>query len=216
MKFNKLLIAIPFLVLIHLSLLISIMSNGTEMIKLFPIILLASCFIIGFFHKPIDTRFATYSTIVYLSSFALQAVGVNTGAIFGQFFYGNNLGFIVFDTPLITGLLWLVLSYGSSITVEFILLKIATTIHPILKALLASFVILVLVFLLENIAGPLDFWYWKYQTAPLQNYTAWFVFSLAFNFLFQKLEIDATNKIALWYMLIITTFLSALNIMPIA
>jgi putative membrane protein len=211
MKTNKTIIAILFLVILHFTLLASVFLNGSEAIKYLPIVIFADCFIVGFFHKQIDARFAAYALIVYVSSFVLQAIGVRSGNIFGPFFYGNSLGITVFETPLIIGLIWLLLSYSASATIGFFVSKWPVIKTSVAKALLASCLMLVVAFLIERNAATFDFWYWKNQTVPLQNYTAWFAFSFAFNFLFQKLEIDTDNKMAVWFMGLFTAFLLGLN-----
>jgi putative membrane protein len=215
MKTNKTFIAIPFLVILHFTLLVSIFLNGSETIKYLPIVILIDCFIVGLFHKQIDMRFAAYATILYVSSFFLQAIGAKTGKIFGQFFYGNSLGVTVFETPLIIGLIWLLLSYSSSVSISLFTVKKPSINNPVIKALLASCLMLIIAFLIESNAAAYDLWYWKNQTAPVQNYTAWFVFSFTFNFLFQKLEVDIDNKIAVWFLGLFAAFFLGLNIISI-
>jgi putative membrane protein len=163
-----------------------------------PFILFAS-------HSRYDIRFIAYVVIVFAGGFAVQWIGVETGRVFGEFFYGNNVGYKVLDVPIVAGLTWLVLSYCSSITSVKIfsqpifsktsfVVKYAQILIPLLASLL---MVLVDVFI-EQIAGTFDWYYWKNQQAPVQNYTAWFAFSFAFNFLFYKLDVDTDNKVAVW------------------
>jgi putative membrane protein len=201
------------LIFIHLLWFIFPAVNGIEWMNLSPLFLVVCCFVLGLYHKGIDSRFVTYTGIVCVASVVLYAVGVNTGRIFGSFFFGQALGVMVLDTPLIIGILWLLLSYTSSVTVSGFTKKVRVLNKPIINALLASVIVLIVDLLLEQIASRSDFWYWKNQETPLQNYTAWFVFAFAFNFLFQQLEIESENKTARWFMPLFLLLLIGLNLL---
>jgi uncharacterized membrane protein len=201
------------LVIVHLIWLLLPLLKGFEWMSLSPVFIVLCCFIVGYGHKGFDTRFVTYAGIVYLMAFALSALGVYTGRIFGSFFYGLNLGVLVADTPLVIGVFWLLLSYTASVTVSAFTQNVSVLNNPIVKALLASLLMLTVDLLLEPIASSADFWYWKNQEIPLQNYTAWFVFAFAFNFLFQQLQIDTSNKIARWFLCLFILFLITLNVL---
>jgi hypothetical protein len=207
-------IGILTLLIIHLIWFWVPLLYGFEWMNLSPLLIVLSCFIVGFFHPTIDTRFVTYATIIFIAGFVLSAVGAHTGRIFGPFFFGRNLGFQLWDTPLVMGLFWLLLSYTTAITASFICQKNAGLNRPMVRVLLASILMLVIALLLEQIASGIDFWFWKYQHAPLQNYTAWFVFACAFNFLFQQLEVDAGNKLAPWFLFLFMLLLLSLNLLP--
>ena len=68
-------------------------------------------------------------------------------------------------------------------------------------------------FFIEQVAPTYDFWYWKNQLVPLQNYTAWFAFAFAFNFLFQRLQIAQNNKVAVWLYGLMLLFFVGLNVL---
>lgn len=199
----------------HAALLFSIVVFGADTVKYLPLTLLLSCFVVGFFHTQPDTRFAVYIAVVFFSSFVLQAIGVNTGAIFGKFLYGNNLGVTIFETPLIVGILWLLLSYTSAMFVSQIVAAFAVLNTVFAKVFLAALLMVSINLLMEQSAAACDWWYWKYQATPVQNYTAWFAFSVAFNFLFYKLEVNTDNKIASGFFVIIWLFFFGLAIAPL-
>ena len=52
---------------------------------------------------------------VFAASFLVEAVGVNTGKIFGSYSYGSALGPKLWNTPLIIGLNWFVLIYCTNV-----------------------------------------------------------------------------------------------------
>ncbi len=214
MKIKKSFLAISLLALIYAVLLICVFTLGIDTVKHLPLLLLVSCFLVVFFHPQLDTRFAVYAAIVFMSGFVLQAIGVNTGTLFGQFLYGKHLGAALFETPLIMGILWLLLSYCSSVFMSQIVSGSAVLNTLFAKMFLAGLLMVSINVLMEQSAAVCDWWYWKYQVTPVQNYTAWFVFSVAFNFLFHKLEISAGNKVASWFLGIIWLFFFALAVLP--
>lgn len=215
MKVNKHFFAVSLLVLMYAVLLVCIFTVGLDVVKYLPLVLLLSCFVVGLFHTLPDTRFVIYIAIVFFSSLALQVIGVGTGAIFGQFLYGTHLGVTIFDTPLIIGILWLLLSYTTAVFASQILSKSVVLNSVFAKVFLAALLMVSMNMLMEQSAAACDWWYWKYQVTPVQNYTAWFAFSVAFNFLFYKLEINTENKIARWLFVIIWLFFFGLAIAPV-
>lgn len=52
---------------------------------------------------------------VFAASFLVEAVGVNTGKIFGSYSYGSALGPRLWNTPVIIGLNWFVLIYCTNV-----------------------------------------------------------------------------------------------------
>lgn len=198
MKIQKTLVSIGVLCILYAVGLIGTIWFDASILKLSSINLLVSIFILGINHQPLDSKIALFAGIVFFASFTLEAVGVSTGAIFGQYFYGENLGVKVFETPLIIGINWLMLCYCSSVVVSQIIANHQAFNKPLIKALIAAVIMVGLDAVIEQVAPMVDFWFWKNQVVPLQNYTAWFAFAFAFNFLFQQLQIESNNRVAAW------------------
>ncbi len=212
MKPGKQFLAISVLFVLYTMGIVGTLAYGTGILALTPLTLLVATFIIGLYHRPLDGRFVAYSVVVFVGGFLLSAVGANTGSLFGWFFYGNNLGVKIFDTPLVIGLHWLLLCYCSSVWISTLAKRFVSLNTIITKALLASMVMLAIVVLIEQVAPFCDFWYWKNQEVPIQNYTAWFAFAFAFNYLFQRLEIDTDNPLAKWVLGLKILFFTVLNL----
>lgn len=212
MKQRKELIWLAVLVLVYAIVVLGTLAYGSEVLVLTPVVLLAAAFISGLFHPEMDGRFIAYIFIVFLAGFALSAVGAATGSIFGGYFYGNNLGVKLFDVPIIIGVYWLLLSYCSSVWISNLSKTVGSLNTSVGKALLASLVMVSVDVLMEQVAQAGDFWYWKNQLVPVQNYTAWFAFSFAFNYLFQRMEIDTRNPMAKWVLLLHVLFCIVINL----
>lgn len=184
-----------------------------DLLPLSPINLILSAVVLFYFHQPKNTFFWIWAIGVFQAGYILELLGVTTGRIFGQYFYGNNLGLKMADVPVIIGLNWVMLCYVSMHVAELFFSKIGkqNTVNPIIKIALSALLMLCVDFLIEHVAPQLDFWYWKNGSIPIQNYTAWYIFAFAFMFVYQKLELPLTNKIAPWLYVFQLVFFAGMN-----
>ncbi|MDC0584441.1 carotenoid biosynthesis protein [Bacteroidales bacterium] len=160
-------------------------------IKLIPFALLLSFGLLMLFNETeINKKTLIAFSIILTVSFMVEAIGVKTGMIFGNYTYGNGLGFQLFNTPLIIAINWLFMVYASAVVVRKIKVK------SFLKVILASCVMVVYDGILEQMAPKLDMWKWDGDVVPIQNYVAWFIFALLFHFILGRMKIDIKNKIA--------------------
>ena len=160
-------------------------------LKLIPLALLLSFAALVLFHtEQFTTKASLVFTSIYILSFAVEMLGVNTNLIFGDYKYGNSLGLKLFNTPLIIGINWLLLVYVTSSIFEKI------KIHNISKVVLASFVMVFYDIILEQVAPKLDMWSWNNAFVPLQNYLAWFVIALCFQTIIKAFGIKTQNYLA--------------------
>jgi putative membrane protein len=127
---------------------------------------------------------------IFIAGFLVEWVGVNTGYIFGTYYYGNCLGFKLFNTPVIIGLNWLLLVYLSANITIRLQLKLFPSI--IVSSLVMVFYDLVI----EHVASDLNMWYWFNNSIPFKNYIAWFVIALLFHSIVKIFKIDVKNTIA--------------------
>ena len=161
-------------------------------LKLIPIALVLSFVGLAIFDQSELNKKTIGSLLaIYILSFSVEAIGVNTGLIFGSYEYGNNLGLKISNTPLIIGLNWVFLIYCTATIYEDF--KLST----VLKVVLASFTMLLYDIVLEQMAPVLGMWQWQNDIIPFQNYLAWFALALIFHSLLKILKIRFSNKIAL-------------------
>lgn len=196
MSVSKSTLAIIFLVIIHIVGFVGTAFFDESMMKLTPVNLLVSLGIVLWFHKQPNAYFLAYLIVVYLFGFAIEWAGVETGKIFGQYFYGENLGIKILDIPLIIGINWVMLSYCAMNIAGLLYQSLNLKVNQILIPFVASLLMVFADFWIEQLCSRFDFWYWKSNIIPLQNYTAWFFFSFAFNYLYFKLDLPTNNKIA--------------------
>jgi putative membrane protein len=135
-----------------------------------------------------------------------EIIGVKTGYLFGDYYYGANLGSKFMGVPFVIGCNWAILSISSGNLIH----KLKTSIY--LKTLLASLLMVLLDFMIEPIAMELDYWQWKNGEIPVYNYICWFVLSLPLSFLYFKLKLSEQNKLTNGLYLILVVFFGILLI----
>jgi putative membrane protein len=102
--------AIIFLAIIYMVGLLSSLVFNSEIIQLTWLNPLISSIILFAFHQGKGFYFWLWVAGVFQAGYLLEMFGVKTGRIFGEYIYGNNLGYKWNDVPLIIGLNWLMLS----------------------------------------------------------------------------------------------------------
>ena len=128
---------------------------------------------------------------IFLLGFIIEAIGVNTGRIFGNYQYGDALGLKLFNTPLFIGLNWLFLTYTGVSISEKLSGKISV------QLLIAPTIMLVYDLVLEQLASKMDMWSWPNASIPMENYIAWWLIGFVFGCIFKLFKIDTRNPIAL-------------------
>ncbi len=165
-------------------------ASSAFFIALTPFALILSFGLLLVFHSKFDIN--TYLTFLAIAvlGFLIEERGVNTGVIFGDYSYGETLGFKISNTPIIIGLNWLLMTYISASVVEMF------KIHTVLKIISASLLMVIYDLVLEQVAPLMNMWSWQNSTVPVQNYVAWFIVALVFQSIFRIRKIDTYNSIA--------------------
>ncbi|MGF1635591.1 MAG: carotenoid biosynthesis protein [Cyclobacteriaceae bacterium] len=171
-----------------------------------PFNLLCTLFLLIDWHIKWTKKFAAYIAIAWIVSFTVEALGVNTGQIFGAYTYGPVLGPQLFDTPLMIGVNWLILLISTG--------HIAALWHqnPNIRALIAASLMVAMDLIIEPVAIYFNFWNWQQVDVPLQNYLGWFITALILQLLYSHLKINPKNRLAILVILSQTVFFIALNL----
>ncbi|HAA00909.1 MAG: carotenoid biosynthesis protein [Flavobacteriales bacterium] len=128
---------------------------------------------------------------IFVLSFVVEMVGVMTGALFGEYAYGANLGWKMYEVPIVIGLNWLMLVYATQ-QVASVLFS-----HWLLIAFFGALLMTGMDFLIEPVAMKLDYWQWKDDTIPFRNYLSWFIFGFIFQVLMVKVFRPKMNPAAI-------------------
>lgn len=157
---------------------------------LVPFHLLTSLVLVLIYHEDWHKTATVFFAVAYLTGFWVEALGVHTGVVFGQYMYGNTLGPKIWEIPLVIGANWLVLIYCAGVWVEQWLSGV------FVKALVAAALVVGLDVLIEPVAMRLDFWGWTGSIVPFQNYVAWYIVSFGLLLLFYLLPFQKKNRMA--------------------
>lgn len=186
-----------------------------------PVNLLVVTGMLFYNHSRWDVRTVFSFTLVGILSFFIEALGVNTGLIFGAYSYGRTLGPALLNTPLLIGLNWVLLVYlCHSVSVMLIeklpadsfISRLYGKTPVLLVAFFGGLLMVVYDIILEPAAIQLDMWSWAGVGIPVQNYVAWFLFSFVFILFIGLSRIDTRNKTALPLYLIQLAFFLVLDI----
>ncbi len=138
-----------------------------------------------------------------LLGWLIEVLGTNTGFPFGEYTYSDILGPGLFGTPIMIGLLWWVLIRSAYDLMSYVTSSI------VIKSILTGLSMVSLDFLIEPVAIELNFWHWKKQIVPIENYLAWFLCSSLFAGLTDKGSVK--NPLSHWIWIVMVLFFGALN-----
>lgn len=195
-----------FLILIYLCGSVGMVLQPAFFLPFTPLSLLLTSFVY-LLHQPFTEKSFFNAFIgVALLGFASEWIGVQTGAIFGEYQYGASLGPKIDGVPVLISLNWaLLVSAGVQFAGRIL-------IHPVFTPLLASTFITALDFLIEQSATPLGYWFFEGGMAGIHNYLGWFLVSCLASFLFQKPLLKGQSKIAILILLLQVLFFGTIFI----
>jgi putative membrane protein len=159
-------------------------------LQLTPFHLVSSMILLLLFDNNRNKIILNFTAFVLVYGFALEAVGVNTGIIFGNYVYGEALGPKIWGTPLLIGVNWFILSYSIGILISRIQL------NNILKIMLAAFMMTLIDVLIEPVAIELNFWNWEGGVVPYRNYLGWFLGATVIFTLWFNIKHENSNRIS--------------------
>lgn len=174
--------------------------------RLIPFALVLSTAGLFFFHSKFNGTTITVYLTIYISAFVFETIGVNTGTIFGLYYYGKSLGFSVMNTPVIIGLNWLLLVYLTSSVLEKTKWPVAIQV-PVASLMMVGYDLII-----EQVAPLLDMWHWVYNVVPMKNYIAWFILAVVFHSLLKIFRIKTENRLAAVILICQTVFFLVLLI----
>lgn len=165
--------------------------TGDLFISLIPVVIILTLAVSLAFHgQPWDLKTISLFSGIVLFSWIIEAAGVETGKIFGNYAYGPALGLKLFGTPLLIGLNWLLLIYGTAGITEMLPL------NPAGKVLSASLLMVIYDLILERMAPALGMWQFEGGIAPAGNYIAWFLIAVFFHSILRISGIVISNRVA--------------------
>jgi len=215
LQFSKYQAATAIAVLFHAIGLIGILFFNRQFFVQATVINLLLMFVLLLWtQKEKNGYFFLFAVAAILLGLAFEIVGVNTGALFGDYTYGNVLGYKFMKVPLIIGINWFVIIYCCGISIHTLLMKAINRISADTKtkpmALKAISVIVdgatIAVFfdwVMEPVAVKLGYWKWGGDgETPFYNYLCWLMISNIILAVFHFSKFNKQNKFAVNLLLI--------------
>ncbi|GAB3931571.1 carotenoid biosynthesis protein [Larkinella terrae] len=158
--------------------------------SLVPYNLLGSLLLLLLFHPDWKPSFLFYSILAVVLGFLIEVLGVHTGFVFGNYAYGETLGWKLWDVPVVIGCNWLMLTYCCGVIFDTFRVPVY------LKTILAASLMVMLDLLIEPAAIRLDFWSWFGAPVPIRNYLGWWIVSLVLLAIWYGLPFRKQNRLA--------------------
>lgn len=175
-------------------------------VPLTPVNLVLTAAAMAVFAK-LDRRTVLFAFVVGALGYFVEVLGVWTGRVFGEYAYGEVLGFKLLDVPVLIGLNWSMLVFAIGVPLSRTALPVWT------KVLAGSLAMVGLDLLIEPVAIHLGFWSWEQTIVPVQNYVAWGLVSAVFFTLFFLLPVRRENPVARYVLAAQVLFFAGLNLL---
>ncbi len=148
-----------------------------------------------------SSKYYLFIIIGFAVGFFAEMLGVQTGWLFGDFYFTEKLRFLVAGVPLIVGVNWVVFSLSSfSVLPE----KMPAP----LKHFIAAILMVILAFFLEIMAVSNELWVWKNSShfPTYKNFVDCFLIALVMQLLIYFFQLQK-NKIAAIFFYVFLLFL---------
>jgi putative membrane protein len=176
-----------------------------------PITILVSSVVVFLrYEKYRSSRVVAFIVIVVLA-YLVELYGVKSGNLFGTYTYGENLGWKLFDVPLIIGVNWAALiMVAQQLTTHYIGIN-----NRFFSAISVATIMTMFDLLLEVLAPQFDFWSFTHLNyAPLENFIGWFGVSFCFG-LYSYSHFRNQNRTAVLYGIAQLVFFMILGLLVI-
>lgn len=207
MTLSKTNLGIIYLSIIYLVGIVGILLPiHPEFIRLTPLNLLVSLGTVLLFHPQWSRNTGIALSAFFVIGFFAEVFGVNTGLLFGTYYYEEVLGWKIWGTPIMLGVNWMLLGYCCGVTVNQFFPRLTWW----QKGPIAAALMVFLDLFIEPVAIQYNFWEWPGNVVPLQNYLGWYLVSLPLLWLFAYLQGQIRNKVGVALLLMQLIFFAVL------
>ncbi len=219
-KFSKIDIAVLIAIIFHAVGLIGMsFFDRAYFALLTPLNLLLSFALLVFTSDYKAKQFWIFVLVCFVVGIVVEIIGVNTGALFGRYSYGSNLGLKVYKVPWVIGLNWFIVLYCAATFMHHVFERLmgyaklgSTGLMRTLSMVLDTATIAVVFdWLIEPVAIDLGYWQWHNNEIPLYNYFCWMLISAALALVYRFLNFNKRNKFAIHLLLIQVLFFLTLR-----
>jgi bisanhydrobacterioruberin hydratase len=171
-----------------------------------PYTLLLTCYVF-LIHCPVpNKKFIVAFFSIAILGFFIEVIGVKTGLIFGNYTYGNGLGYKILNIPLVISINWALLICAGIITVS----RIFANKFSVL--VVSAFLVTLIDLLIEQVAPKLDFWQFDGGMPGLHNYLGWLGVAFFTSYFFYPTIIKGNRSVSLIILILQIIFFTSLFI----
>lgn len=164
-------------------------------LSLTPVNLLVSALLLVVTHRDSGDSMLWFFLFTFLVGYFVEVLGIHTGFPFGEYQYGNTLGWKLLEVPLVIGVNWFLLAYCFGVIANQLPVPI------VYKVLLAALGMVLLDFVIEPVAIRLDYWNWEEGNVPWSNYLGWLAVSIFMQVAFRMVQFSGNNLLAKWILM---------------
>ncbi|MGY8922351.1 MAG: carotenoid biosynthesis protein [Flavobacteriales bacterium] len=176
-------ISIGLIWLFHVSGIMGIIySDSIWFLKATPINLILS-FVLLLTNTHLNSKAILMLLFCFTTGMAAEIIGVEFGFLFGNYSYGDALGYKVMGVPLTIGINWCILIFITGFIAQFFSKLL------LVKVFIGVGLMLFLDLVMEPVAPKLDFWTFEGGLASFQNYFGWTIVALPLQWVFHKTSI---------------------------
>ena len=183
-KLNRENVSIAIIWLFHLSGIMGILYGNSEWFISATPLNLSINFVLLLINCNGHKWFFPIVILGFFTGMITEIMGVQWGWIFGDYQYGNALGYKVLGVPLLIGVNWALLTTITGAIAQQFYQNI------FMRIIVGVGLMIFLDLLIEPIAPVLDFWAFDGGEAPLQNYIGWVVVALFLQSTFHYLKVS--------------------------
>ncbi len=195
-----------FLILVYVSGSIGFVVNPSFFSPFTPYTLLLTCLVFLIYSPLPNKKFIAAFFAIAFFGYMIEVIGVKTGLIFGNYSYGNGLGYKLFDVPLVISINWAMLICAGIITVSSIFADKITVL--VFTAILVTGIDL----LIEQVAPKLDYWRFEGGLPGLHNYLGWIGVAFLISYFFYPTIIKGNRNVSLIILILQIIFFTSLFI----
>lgn len=170
-----------------------------------PYQLLSTMILILVFHRGWNDAFPIFAAAAFWIGFGSELIGIHTGYLYGDYVYGASLGPKLWNVPLVIGVNWFVLVYLTGAVFH------KSIPNDYYAAFLGAVSMTALDYVMEPVAVALDFWSWKFDIIPGENYLGWMGVSFLIHLIYRKIKFEKENQLAAFLLVALIVFFGILN-----
>ena len=128
-------------------------------------------------------KFTPLLLLCFVTGMVAEIIGVKFGFLFGNYTYGEALGYKVMEVPLMIGVNWSILIFITGFIAQFFSNSLWK------RVLIGVSLMLFLDLVMEPVAPKLDFWTFESGLASFHNYLGWTIVAIPLQWAFHYFKI---------------------------